>query len=69
MAVSSEFYLARAAECGRDAQLATLENVRVRSLRSEAAWKAIADKASSRQEERETLAAEKAIHMGKAADG
>jgi len=33
-----EFYEARAAECERDAAAATLDNVRDRALRSQAAW-------------------------------
>jgi len=33
-----EFYEARAAECARDAAAATLDNVRDRALRSQAAW-------------------------------
>jgi hypothetical protein len=38
MAATLTFYLERAAEAGRDADEATLDNVRDRARRSEAAW-------------------------------
>ncbi|WP_293855061.1 hypothetical protein [Sphingomonas sp. SCN 67-18] len=38
MAATLDFYLERAAEAGRDAEAATLDNVRDRCRRSEAAW-------------------------------
>lgn len=44
MATTSDFYLARADECARDAEGAILENVRDRCRRSEAAWRAMADR-------------------------
>lgn len=44
MSVTSQFYLARAAECARDAEAALLDNVRDRYRRSEAAWRAMADR-------------------------
>lgn len=37
-------YLARANEARADAESATLENVRARCLRAEAAWRAMADR-------------------------
>ena len=40
-----EFYLARAEQARADAEAATLEHVRERCLRSEAAWNALADRA------------------------
>ena len=40
-----EFYLARAEQARADAEAATLEHVRERCLRSEAAWTALADRA------------------------
>jgi hypothetical protein len=40
-----EFYRARAAEASADADAATLEHVRDRCRRSEAAWAALADRA------------------------
>jgi hypothetical protein len=47
MSVLSDTYLAHAKQCARDAREATLENVRERSLRAEAAWRAMADRAIS----------------------
>jgi hypothetical protein len=44
MSVTSNFYLARAAECAAEARRTGLENVRERYLRSEAAWLAMADR-------------------------
>ncbi len=60
MSVSSEFYLARAEECARDADAAVLDNVRDRCLRSEAAWRSMADRLIRSDTMRETLATEKA---------
>jgi len=40
-----EFYEARAKEAADEALGATLENVRQRALRSEAAWRGMADRA------------------------
>jgi len=55
-----ETYLARAADARAQAQAATLDNVRERCLRSEAAWNAMADRAERTERMRETLLAEKA---------
>jgi hypothetical protein len=44
MSVASEFYLARADENMRDAESATLDNVRDRCRRSEAAWRLMAER-------------------------
>ena len=44
MSVTREFYLARADECAAEAAAAPLENVRERALRSEAAWRAMAQR-------------------------
>ena len=60
MALASEFYLARAAECAREAEETKLENVRDRSKRAEAAWLLMADQSSAREVERDAVAAEKA---------
>ena len=43
MSNTSDFYLARADECARDAESAQLDNVRERHLRSEQAWRALAE--------------------------
>jgi len=42
---SLEFYLARAAQARIEAEAATLDHVRERCRRSEAAWQALADRA------------------------
>ena len=52
-----EFVLARAAQARGEAESATLEHVRERCRRSEAAWTALADKA----ERSERLKAEEAL--------
>lgn len=59
MSATSEFYLTRAAESARDAENATLANVRDRCRRSEAAWLSMADRIARGEAMRETLAAEK----------
>ena len=41
-----EFYLARAAQARADADASTLDNVRDRCLRSEAAWSMLAERAA-----------------------
>lgn len=60
MSITRDFYLARAADSARDAADTTLENVRERCLRSEAAWRAMADRVIRGEVMRDTLAAEKA---------
>jgi len=45
VALTYEFFLARAQDSANEADLAVLENVRERALRSEAAWRDMADKA------------------------
>ncbi len=60
MSTTSEFYLARAAECARDAAATTLDNVKDRFLRSEHAWRTMADRVHRGEEMRDTAAAEKA---------
>jgi hypothetical protein len=60
-----EFYLARAEQARADAEAATLEHVRERCLRSEAAWTALADRA----ERSERLRVEEALRKaGQAAE-
>lgn len=53
-------YLARAAEARADAESATLDNVRDRCLRSEAAWRGMAERAERTAKMREALLASKA---------
>jgi hypothetical protein len=45
MTKTIELYEARAKEAADEARDATLENVRLRALRSEAAWRGMADRA------------------------
>lgn len=54
-----EFYLARAEEARRDAEAATLANVRDRCRRSEAAWADMAARAERGDKMRAKLDAEK----------
>jgi len=61
-----EFYLARAAEARRDAESATLDNVRERCLRSEAAWSSMAARAERGDKMRAKLDAEKAAAVAAA---
>ena len=60
MSVQHEFYLARAAEAKREADAATLSNVRDRCLRSEAAWLSMAERAERTEKMRARSEAEKA---------
>lgn len=55
-----DFYLTRAAEAKRDAEAATLANVRDRCLRAEAAWSEMAARADRGDKMRAKLDAEKA---------
>ena len=60
MSTTSEYYLARADENARDAENTTLDNVRDRCRRSEAAWRLMADRVVRGEVMRDTIAAEKA---------
>lgn len=60
MSQQHEFFLARAAEAKRDAEAATLDNVRDRCLRSEAAWSGMADRAARTEKMRAKAEAAKA---------
>ena len=60
MSGQHQFYLARAAEARADADAATLDNVRDRCLRSEAAWSQMAARVERGERMREKLIAEKA---------
>jgi hypothetical protein len=55
-----EFYLARAAQARADADAATLDNVRDRCLRSEAAWTMLAERAARTEQMRSALVQAKA---------
>ena len=54
MASNHEFYLARADEAAKEAKATSLQNVRERALRSEAAWRGMADRALQVEKDRET---------------
>ena len=54
-------YLARAAEARAEAESATLDNVRERCLRSEAAWNEMASRAARTEKARAQRAAERAV--------
>lgn len=60
MALTYEFYLARAEEAATEAENATLDQVRERALRSEATWRGLAKQARSTVIAREKAAQEKA---------
>jgi hypothetical protein len=45
--VSLDYYLARAAEAHAEANAAALQNVRERCLRSEAVWRAMAERVAA----------------------
>lgn len=59
MALNHEFYEARADEAAREAEATSLENVRRRALRSEAAWRDMADRARQVERDRETARIER----------
>jgi len=59
MSSTSDFYLARAGDCARDAAEARLDNVRERYLRSEAAWRAMANQLQRAERMRTEREAEK----------
>jgi hypothetical protein len=52
MSISAEFAYERAKEAGQAAESAKLDNVRERELRSEAAWRAMADRAFKSEQSR-----------------
>lgn len=60
MSANSDFYLARAADCQREAGEAKLSNVRDRCRRSEAAWRKMAERVLHAETTRAQQVAEKA---------
>ena len=52
MTVTRDFYLTRADEAAAAAEASPLQNVRDRELRSEAAWRAMADRVLRLEEQR-----------------
>jgi hypothetical protein len=62
---SLEFFRARAAEASADAEAATLDHVRERCRRSEAAWTALADRAERSERMKEQEAERKAAERSR----
>jgi predicted S18 family serine protease len=60
MSATSDFYLTRAAECGREAEATALANVRERFLRSQEAWLSMANRLQKGEALRDQATAEKA---------
>ena len=61
MSQTLEFYITRAEEAATDARNATLENVRERALRSEAAWRGMAERLVRVEAQRKVVMADKAL--------
>lgn len=59
MSLTSDFYLARAAECANAAQTSGLDNVKERYLRSEDAWLTMARRLLRSETLRDEAATEK----------
>ncbi len=60
MSQQHEFFVVRAAEARRDAEAATLDNVRQRCLRAAEAWEAMAQRAERSERNRDAEIARKA---------
>ncbi len=67
MSQNFEFYDARAKEAASEAEKATLDNVRERALRSETAWREMADRAKQMEREREIARVEREARQADAA--
>lgn len=67
MSTTNEFYRARAEEARRDAQSATLDNVRERHLTAAAAWDVMAERGERTQRNRSETEARKAAAQADAA--
>jgi hypothetical protein len=61
MSAQHDFYLARATEAKRDADAATLDNVRDRCLRAAAAWDGMAARAARTEKMRAKTISDKAM--------
>ena len=61
MSATSDYYLTHAETCARDAEAATLENLRERCRRSEVSWRAMADRLHRAEAMRPNQVAEKAL--------
>jgi len=64
MALTFDFCDTRAREAAEAAEEATLDNLRDQALRSEAAWRAMADQLRAVHEARETLKREREENTG-----
>jgi len=68
MSVTREFYRTRAAEALRDAEAASLANVRDRCLRAAAAWEVMASRLARTEKMRAETDARKAAEAAEAAE-
>lgn len=68
MSQNYEFYNTRANEAAAEAAKATLDNVRERALRSETAWREMADRALQMEQEREVAKEEREKRQAEAAE-
>jgi len=60
VSATSDFYLARVAQCDREAGETDLTNVRDRCLRAKAIWQAMADRVLKAEVDRKQQVADKA---------
>lgn len=67
MSQSFEFYIERADEAAAEARLALLDNVRERALRSEAAWRQMAERLLRVEEQRRVAETSRAAAKAEAA--
>ncbi|MDN3646349.1 hypothetical protein QWY75_09065 [Pontixanthobacter aestiaquae] len=68
MSQNFEFYNTRANEAAAEAAVATLDNVRERALRSETAWREMADRAKQMEQEREVARIEREKRQAETAE-
>lgn len=68
MSQNYEFYNTRANEAAAEAKAAVLDNVRERALRSETAWREMADRAKQMEQEREVARVEREKRQAEAKD-
>ena len=68
MSQNFEFYNTRAKEAAAEAKAATLDNVRERALRSETAWREMADRARQMERDRESARIEREKRQAEAAE-
>ncbi|GAA4643029.1 hypothetical protein GCM10023115_09890 [Pontixanthobacter gangjinensis] len=68
MSQNFEFYNTRAKEAAAEAKAAKLDNVRERALRSETAWREMADRAKQMEEDREVARIDREQRQAEAAE-